>query len=212
MDQDFWRTKWQRNEIGFHQSTVHPQLIAHWPRLKLTEGSRVLVPLCGKSHDLEWLATAGFEVLGIELSEVAAATFFTEHGLTPTVDNHGPFRRYRSGKITILCGDMMQASRTVVESCAAVYDRAALIALPPEMRRDYVQVLRALLPNGARGLLICVDYDAASVQPPPFVVDAAELMVLYEPWCEVVVIDRQPTDVKGFPAYERSYELVVRSS
>ncbi|MBI2800800.1 MAG: thiopurine S-methyltransferase [Gammaproteobacteria bacterium] len=211
MDLAFWRTKWARNEIGFHQPTVHPALSAHWPRLKLAAGSRVLVPLCGKSHDLRWLAAAGYEVLGIELSEVAATAFFAEHGLTPTIDRAGPFIRYRTVQTTVLCGDFMQARQAEVGLCTAFYDRAALIALPPLMRQAYVQVLRNLLPPTARGILICVDYEAA-VQPPPFIVDATELEALYTPWCDLLPIDRQPADVKGLPAFERIYDLVVRGS
>lgn len=212
MDPAFWRTKWARNEIGFHQPEVHPALIAHWPRLKLAAGSRVLVPLCGKSHDLRWLAAAGYEVLGIELSEVAAAAFFAEHGLTPTIDPTGAFTRYHAEHTTVLCGDFMQARHAEVGLCTAVYDRAALIALPPLMRQAYVQVLRNLLPPNARGLLVCVDYDATAVQPPPFIVNATELEALYTPWCDLIPIDRQPADVKGLPAFERTYDLVVRGS
>ena len=56
MDEAFWQRRWARNEIGFHLNEVNPYLRRHWPSLKLAQGARVLVPLCGKSLDMAWLA------------------------------------------------------------------------------------------------------------------------------------------------------------
>ncbi|MDX5333870.1 MAG: thiopurine S-methyltransferase, partial [Gammaproteobacteria bacterium] len=104
MDPQFWHERWERGEIGFHQAAINPHLEQHWPRLNLPEGTRVFVPLCGKSRDLLWLAGEGHRVVGVEISERAAQAFFEENGLTPVITEAGAFRRYAAQEIEILCG------------------------------------------------------------------------------------------------------------
>ena len=170
MEPEFWQKRWERDQIGFHLSEVNPYLQQFWPHLGLTPGARVLVPLCGKSLDLKWLAGLGHEVLGIELSEKAIQDFFSEQQLTPTVTRHGRFMVYQEGAIQLWCGDIFALAAEDVADCTALYDRAALIALPPEMRGQYAALLNRVLPQGARGLLITMDYDQALIEGPPFAV------------------------------------------
>ena len=135
MQPDFWHKRWQSNQIGFHLPEVNPYLQRFWPQLGVEEGARVLVPLCGKSLDLLWLAHQGHEVLGIELSEKAVEEFFDEHHFDPNVSEQGPFKVYRAGSIELWCGDFFELTAGDVADCTALYDRAALIALPPPMRQ-----------------------------------------------------------------------------
>lgn len=62
MDANFWHEKWQRREIGFHQPQANPLLVAYFDKLNLAAGSRVLLPLCGKTRDIAWLLDRGFRV------------------------------------------------------------------------------------------------------------------------------------------------------
>ena len=78
MDTDFWLERWQNNQTGFHQDEINSYLTRYWSGLGLTQGSRVLVPLCGKSLDMLWLAEQGHSVVGIELSRLAIEAFFHE--------------------------------------------------------------------------------------------------------------------------------------
>ena len=113
MHEDFWQARWARNEIGFHLREVNPYLQRHWPELGLVPGAQVLVPLCGKSLDMAWLAEQGYRVLGVELAESAVIAFFAEQELTPQRSiSYGAFRRYRAGAVELLCGDFfaLQAS------------------------------------------------------------------------------------------------------
>src|SRR3546814_8142059 len=88
MDPDFWQQRWRDNRIGFHRDGVLPLLEKHWPSLGLATGSRVFVPLCGKSLDMAWLAARGHRVLGVELSPLAVGQFFDENGLAPRSEEH----------------------------------------------------------------------------------------------------------------------------
>lgn len=175
MDHEFWHERWSNNEIGFHLKEVNPHLAAFWPTLDLPSGSRVLVPLCGKTLDMAWLMAQGHRVLGVELSRTAAEAFFAEQGLDYTVEEQGAFRRYRADGLEIWNGDFFALTAADVADCRALYDRAALIALPPEMRERYVAQLNAILPADCCGLLIALEYPQAQMDGPPFSVAEAEV-------------------------------------
>lgn len=171
MHAEFWQARWANNEIGFHSPQVNPYLQRYWPALGLAQGAQVLVPLCGKSVDLAWLAGQGFAVVGVELAQCAVEDFFREHGLEPQITQDGVFQVYRAGAVTFYCGDFFALESRHIAQCAAVYDRAALIALPEAMRERYVTHLAALLPGGAQILLVSLDYDQAQMAGPPFAVN-----------------------------------------
>ncbi|QHD02515.1 thiopurine S-methyltransferase [Pseudomonas sp. S04] len=175
MQPEFWHKKWASNQIGFHLPQVNPYLQRHWPELAIPARARVLVPLCGKSLDLLWLAGQGHQVLGIELSQTAVEDFFSEQQLAPEVSDAGAFKVYRAGAIELWCGDFFALTARDVADCAALYDRAALIALPPPMRERYGAHLQQILPAELRGLLITLDYDQAQLPGPPFAVEDDEV-------------------------------------
>jgi thiopurine S-methyltransferase len=175
MKPEYWLERWQEDRIGFHRADANPRLVEHYRALN--ETIRVLVPLCGKSVDLEWLAVHGFEVVGIELSEKAAEAFFAERSIVPERSQRGPFVEYRHSTISILVGDFFAADPEQLEYFDAVYDRAAMIALPPELRRRYVAHLPKLLSPKAKLLLITLNYDAEG--GPPFAVSPEEVAASY---------------------------------
>lgn len=179
MQHEFWQSRWARNEIGFHQQSVNPGLQRHWPTLGLPEESQVLVPLCGKSLDMLWLAQWGYRVLGIELAERAAVDFFAELGVAPRITEEGALRRYSYERLEILQGDFFDVTAEQVAGCSALYDRAALIALPPDLRADYAVHLQGILPDQVRGLLVTLEYPQAEMDGPPFAVLADEVHELF---------------------------------
>ncbi|MBB6291245.1 MULTISPECIES: thiopurine S-methyltransferase [unclassified Pseudomonas] len=184
MEPKFWQERWARNQIGFHLPEVNPYLLRYWPSLTLAQGAKVLVPLCGKSLDLMWLASNGYHVLGVELSEQAVDAFFREQNLTPRITWHGVFKVYQADLIEIWCGDFFALDAGALADCTALYDRAALIALPPLMRAQYAEQLNSLLRPGCQGLLITLDYDQTQKAGPPFAVTDDEVKVLLGlQWC-----------------------------
>lgn len=185
MERDFWLERWEREEIGFHQNEVNPHLCAFWPALNLARGSMVFVPLCGKSQDMLWLREQGHAVLGVELSAIAAQAFFKENGYTPEHTNRGKFACCETKGIRILCGDFFDLCSDDLAQVSAVYDRAALIALPPEMRIRYVRHLATILPPATQILLIAVAYPQVEMQGPPFSVSSAEVGTLFGGFAEV---------------------------
>jgi len=182
MEPAFWHRKWADNQIGFHQAEASPYLQRYWPALGLAVGSRVLVPLCGKSLDLAWLAGQGHRVLGVELSRRAVEDFFLEHGLAAQVSQHGAFEVWRSGDVELWCGDIFALQAEDVADCTGLYDRAALIALPAPMRERYCALLSTVMPVGGKGMLVALDYDQALLAGPPFSVGDAEVRQGFAGW------------------------------
>lgn len=192
MQPEFWHQRWSENQIGFHQAAPTPLLLKHWPALGIAPGARVFVPLAGKSLDMAWLASQGHRVLGIELSQLAVEQFFSEHGLQPDIHETQYGRHYVAKGIELICGDAFALDTEALRECAAVFDRAALIALPPELRLRYAHELYAALPAGCRGLLITLEYPQHERAGPPFSVPQEEVASLYSDAWQIDLLERQP--------------------
>lgn len=179
MQHDFWHERWRTGQTGFHRATAHTFLERWWPTLEVPTDARVYVPLCGKSLDMAWLAGRGHAVAGSELSPIAIGDFFASQGLAPHVGNHASYVVHAAGPYEILQGDALALTTAELGPVQAAYDRAALHALPPPMRADYARSFAALLPAGARVLLIALEYPQHLVDGPPFSVQRDEIDRLY---------------------------------
>ena len=185
MKKDFWLERWERKETGFHQNEINPYLRQYWQELHLARDSEVFVPLCGKSSDLLWLRKQGHPVLGGELSAIAAQAFFEENNYTPHRATSGKFDCYEADCIRILCGDFFDLAKGDLANTGAVYDRASLVALPPDMRERYVRHLASILPPATQMLLITFDYPQPEMSGPPFAVSPDEVAALYRSYAEI---------------------------
>lgn len=176
MQPSFWQERWATKQIGFHEGKPNDLLAGHVP---LLEGRRrVLVPLCGKATDMLLLASLGMQVVGAEFVETACREFFADNAL--------PHRREGDrfvsddGRIILVCADMFAGTRELLGgSFDAVYDRAALVAIEPSMRTQYVDAIANLLEPAARTLLVTFAYDQTMVQGPPWSISDADVHALY---------------------------------
>lgn len=179
MQPEFWRERWRAGQIGFHESQVNRYLRLHWPDLGLDRGSRVFVPLCGKSLDLLWLRDRGHPVVGVELSAIAVQAFCMENGIPARRRIEPTFDLYEAPNLDLLCGDFFAVTPAEMGNVAAVYDRAALISWAEEQRQPYVEHLNRLTPSAAETVLVTLEYRQAQMAGPPFSVPAAEVARLY---------------------------------
>jgi len=191
VDPDFWHQRWHDNQIGFHQDKPTPLLLKHWPAIGMPAGATVFVPLAGKSLDMAWFASQGYRVLAVELSPVAIKQFISEHGVVPEVRESRYGTHYLAGAVELVCGDVFSLDANALADCSAVLDRAALIALPPELRERYVSEVYSLLPQGCRGLLITLEYPQSEKQGPPFSVTEGEVRELYSRDWDIEVLERR---------------------
>ncbi len=208
MDPSYWIGRWSRGEIGWHQTEVEPKLIANFP--KEPAKGRVLVPLCGKTLDIGWLLSQGHEITGVEVSETAIRQLFEEGGMTPKLAQLGPFTMYSHGKLRILNGDFFALTPELLAPVHFVYDRAALIALPPEGRTRYAAKLKEL-GKGATILQLTLERVPLDAAGPPFSVTSAELELLYGDAFAIRELSREPVDLgEERKAYESVYLLSSR--
>jgi thiopurine S-methyltransferase len=176
MEHEFWHERWEKDEIGFHQVTVNEQLQRFLKRLDLPPSAHVLVPFCGKTLDMWWLSEHGYRVTGVELSPVAVKGFFEEAGCEPELRTQDGFTVHAAGGTELYCGDFFALEPVMIPAVDAVYDRAALVALPRAMRPAYVNHLNRFIRPGAQTLLITLDYPEHEMKGPPFAVTAAEVL------------------------------------
>jgi len=209
METSFWRQKWENNEIAFHQSEANPLLVKYFTELSLAKGRRVFVPFCGKTLDIPWLLSNGYRVAGAELSKIAVEQLFAELGVEPRISRVGAADRYSAENIEIFVGDIFDLSSETLGSIDAIYDRAALVALPEEMRIRYTAHLTEIT-NRAPQLLITFEYDQSAMEGPPFSVSNEEVNELYGASYDLTLI--ASTDVPGglkgrCPAKENAWVL-----
>jgi len=191
MQPEFWHERWHTGQIGFHQPTVDRNLKRHWPTLNLGRGSRVLVPLCGKSLDMIWLRDQGHTVVGVELSAVALEAFCLENGVAARRRVQGSFDIYEAANLQLFRGDFFALTAVLLGDIAAVYDRGALVSWAPEQRAAYVAHLASVLGAGAQMLLNVLEYPQTQMPGPPFSVSLDEVRALYSPKFKVQEIARQ---------------------
>ncbi|SLN41500.1 Thiopurine S-methyltransferase [Roseovarius albus] len=212
MDPNFWLERWENNHLGWHQDQAHPMLVKYLPQVVEDSGARIFLPLCGKTLDIGWLRTQGYNVVGAELSEIAVKQLFENAGVTPEITEHGSLKSYSARQINVFVGDIFDVTIDLLSSVDVVFDRAALVALPEDMRNRYAQHL-AEITQMAPQLLISFEYDQNVMAGPPFSVPQAEITRLYEQNYEMSLLTDEDVagGLKGIcPAREQAWKLTKR--
>jgi len=209
MDPDFWHLRWRENRIGFHQAAANAMLVKHIGALDLPAGARIFLPLCGKTNDIGWLMSQGYRVAGAELSRLAIDQLFQDLGLTPEITELGALTRFSAANIDIFVGDILALTADLLGPIDASYDRAALVALPRDMRARYADHMARITANAPQ-FLICFEYDQSLMTGPPFSVNADEVARVYA--AQYRLTDHDAADVAGglkgiCPAIERVWLL-----
>ena len=194
METNFWHKKWEANEIAFHASEANTFLVQYFDALSLAKGSRVFLPLCGKTLDIHWLLSYGYKVAGAELSKIAIEQLFTALGVEPTISTRGNIDHYSAQNIDIFVGDIFELSNQALGQVEAIYDRAALVALPAEMRTRYTAHLMEIT-SKAPQLLICYEYNQNLQEGPPFSIPSKEVRQHYNTHYDLTLIESR--DVSG---------------
>lgn len=208
MEHSFWHDRWESGRIGFHEGEPNRLLVAHFHALGLADRSRIFLPLCGKTRDIAWLLSQGYRVAGAELSGMAIAQLFEELEVEPAVSDLGELKRYSAPEIDIFVGDVFALTSEMLGPVDAVFDRAAFVALPGDMRRAYAPHI-ANVSGKAPQLLITFEYDTSVLDGPPFSIQSDELEQRYGDSYELstVAMDAVAGGFKGLEAFERVWLL-----
>lgn len=179
MNPEYWKSRWEKGQIGFHGATYHSALESFWHKY-MPSCHTVFVPFCGKSHDLLWLLRQNYKVVGCEVSEIACQQFFQENNLSYEVHDRNHFLTYESENIELWCGNMFKLRKNQLPAFDAIYDRAALVALPNNMRAKYAKFIDKISVGNVSQFLISFEYPSETEIGPPFSVSELEIEELYQ--------------------------------
>lgn len=212
MEAEFWHQKWENKDIGFHREEANPLLVDHIDALKLAQGSRVFLPICGKTRDIAWLLSQGHRVAGAELSPLAVTQLFEELGIKPEIVKMGDLTRYRSNALDLFLGDFFELEPEQLGHVDATYDRAALVALPEALRLHYSEHLTRLTLRAPQ-LLVTYEYDQTVIDGPPFSVSHEEVHEHYGSHYAPTLLHSQevPGGMKGKCAAKEHLWLLKQS-
>ena len=217
MEHNFWHQRWQNKQIGFHLAEANPLLVRHFARLEVKQGARLFLPLCGKTLDIAWLLNQGYSIVGVELSQIAIDELFANLGMSPKIEMLGDVLHYSANtpeqSIDIFVGDIFAVTPSMLGKVDAVFDRAALVALPEEMRQHYAMQIMALSAHAPQ-LLVCFVYDQSLQAGPPFSVDSTIVSSLYGKFYDFTLLENVTVDggLKGVcPADEEVWLLQPKS-
>jgi len=191
MDAEYWHKKWADQQIGFHQSSPHEFLVAHSDRFNLGLADNVFVPLCGKTKDIGWLLQQGYAVSAIELNESAVECLFKDLDIEPVVTQKDELKLYAAERLQVYVGDIFALNSSMLPAINAIYDRAALVALPLDMRIRYTQHLMAIT-QAAQQLLITFDYDQSQMEGPPHSITGNEVRKHYSNAYDIAEVYSKP--------------------
>lgn len=209
MNSDFWHECWETGQIGWHDSEANPNLVNHIDSLNLSKGDRVFIPFCGKTLDIGWLLAQGFEVAGVELSQIAVNQLFEELKVEPLKTEVGDFIHYKADHIDVFVGDFFKLSKEQLGKVDAWFDRGALVALPLGTRKDYAKHIQQVT-NKAKQLLIVFDYDQSLMEGPPFSVPEDEIKAHFGDTYHIELLEAHDASEmmeKDFPMDEKVFCL-----
>jgi thiopurine S-methyltransferase len=203
MELSYWQSRWRKGNIGFHMKDGYPQLREYWKSLPLPASPKVLVPLSGKSKDMQWIAGQDGNVTGVEISELAVRQFYDESGIAANVSSYSSFSIYRSKDITLWCGDFLKLPESKMPEFDLIYDKSALVALPPKMRQKYVKKIISL--SGARThiLLHGFSYNQQEMNGPPFSVPVKEVESFYEDEFSIKMLEKNSLNTEKFQKFKK---------
>lgn len=227
MEAQFWQDAWQNGNTGFTQNKPNFMLTHNFDALNTPKNGRVFVPLCGKSIDMVWFASQGYDVVGVELVESAVAQFFYENNIKATVTAHPTTPnlalyqgQYNGKNIKIWVGDIFDLTPADIEKVDAIYDRGALVALPdfaPDFLRTRYTEQLIHLSGGANQFLLTFSYDDELLEKelkrttPPFIITDDMLNAYYGEQYRIEILVRERSDVvsaAGNSGYRLAYALI----
>lgn len=203
MEISYWQSRWKKDNIGFHMPGGYSQLRTYWPEIASHNPQNVLVPLCGKSEDLGWLVQHVKKVIGVEVSEKAVNEFFDEHQLPVRISSFADFKIYRSENIEIWCGNFFKLPVHKLPAIDLIYDKAALVALPKEMRKEYAEKIKEFISSSTVYALHHFIYPQHEMNGPPFSVETDEVGKLFSELFDITILFMNSFDPQTFEKFTK---------
>ena len=158
-DRAFWEGKYANGETGWDRGSVSPAL-STW--LETLAPCRILVPGCGRGHEVIELARQGFDVTAVDIA-------------TPAIEHMQTMLEKEGLSATLIHGDLFELE---LEPFDAIYEQTCLCALQPEQWPAYEQWLYNHLKPG--GQLLALFMQTGVAGGPPFHCDLSDMQPLFD--------------------------------
>ncbi|MCC5907408.1 MAG: thiopurine S-methyltransferase [Balneolaceae bacterium] len=201
MELSYWQSRWEKGNTGFHMPGGYPGLRNHWDALNISTEAQILVPLCGKTPDMVWLATKTDKVTGVEISEKAIREFFDEQNLTTEQERFANFTIFKTRNIELWCGDFFKLPEHKFPETVLIYDKAALQALPEPMRIRYAEKIISICSPSSKILLHHFTYAQNEMNGPPFSVSSDEIQSLFGNKFEIQILEQNNLDIHNYQKF-----------
>jgi len=163
-----WQRRYEQNDTPWDKGAPAPALVRFLQENAIS--GRVLVPGCGKGHEVRALGMQpGCSVVGLDLSPAAIAEA-RRLALQAGVDTAASF----------LVGDFFHLPPEMNGSFDWLVEHTCFCAIEPRQRPDYVLAAASALRTG--GKIFGIFYlNPETASGPPFAVSREELSALFEP-------------------------------
>lgn len=179
MELSYWESRWKKGNTGFHSDEIYRGLLQYFPEKTLLRRETAFVPLCGKSEDLLWLAGKFNKVVGVDVSMIAIEEFIENHKLEVTKRSFSSFTIFDAENIELWCGDFLKMPVHKIRPVDFIYDKAAIVALPEQMRPAYAAKLKEFCNDDTIVMLQHFVYEQSEMSGPPFSVSEKEIKKLF---------------------------------
>ena len=203
MELSYWHSRWNKGNVGFHMEDGYPALLRHWPKFEISNQATVLVPLCGKSVDLDIISRRVKRVVGVEISKKAIEEFFTERNLVPEMSSYSGYKIFKAANIELWEGDFFKLPEQRFADIDMIYDKASLVALPPPMRIKYAEKILTLSGEITKYLLHHFIYNSNEMEGPPFTVSETEIDNHFSSRFAITTLEDQNLDINNFKKFKR---------
>lgn len=178
-NEDHWLDAWNRGLTPWSDPGINQYLRDNLAKLRLTTGCTILVPMCGDSADMVWLAEQGHNVVGIDISHLAIESFFSQATIAYNKIGNVYTSKNTPLNITIINENIFNTELLSTFSFDAIYDKGALVTVPHKHKPKYILRMHKLAPR-AKILLITAYYrQAPGYGAPPFLESVESVQSLY---------------------------------
>ena len=220
----YWDMAYEADEDIWTKEAVNQKLMGFLDTLTNGKtGLDILVPMCGKTKIMLYLAEKGHRVVGIEWSKVAVEQFFDENKLEYTTQlckiggTDISIYKAKDKAVTVYCGDFFAFKEHNLGPFDCVFDHGAIGCFEFQMseRPMYAKIINSVTKPGTRVLQSIFDYEHTEHPMVPFALTEAELVTLYKENFDIQLLQefdaQEFVDAFRFPSGSERFPVLTFS-
>ncbi|MDA0691598.1 MAG: methyltransferase domain-containing protein [Nitrospinae bacterium] len=177
---DDWQKHYAEDDLRWDLGQVAPPFVRLWEEGKLGQG-RVIIPGCGRGHEVLFLAGNGFQVTGLDYAPGAVEL------LSRSLQEKGV-------QADILHQDFFELGDNHISRYDLMLEQAFFCAIHPSRRSAYVETAARIIKKG--GLLAGLFYETNEKGGPPFNTTPADILEHFSDEFDIETLERTPHSVE----------------